>query len=135
MRKQGGTWAVKLGERFVRCVWNYEAEEWYYSAVDLVQILIRTSNPTRYWSDFKRRLLVTDTNKLSREFYAKCVKLYLVSESGQKRRGDTLPGAELLVFWELLGCPSEIDFRRWSYFQKYAAKRQKPHRQGLKRVL
>lgn len=138
MRK-GGTWYFKLGNKVVRCIWNKEKSEWYYSAVDLIGVWIKTQNPARYWSDFRRRTLRKATQKIPKEFYAKCVVLHLISSSGQKRVTDTIPGAEILTLWELLGCPvfdlDGIDVRVWASSEKYRAKRPLPHRHNLKRVV
>lgn len=30
--------------------------EWYFSIIDVIEVLTGSSNPRRYWSDFKRQL-------------------------------------------------------------------------------
>ena len=40
----------------VRTVWDAEAEEWYFSVVDVVAVLTDSPNPRKYWSVLKTRL-------------------------------------------------------------------------------
>ncbi|MEI6347503.1 MAG: BRO family protein [Bacteroidota bacterium] len=43
-------------ERNVRTVWNEETEEWYFSIVDVIEILTDTDRPRKYWNDLKKKL-------------------------------------------------------------------------------
>ena len=48
---------VKLFEQQkVRTHWDEKDEKWYFSVVDVIQILTDSKNPRRYWSDLKRKL-------------------------------------------------------------------------------
>ena len=40
----------------VRTLWNAEEEEWYFSVVDVVEILTDSENPNNYWKVLKNRL-------------------------------------------------------------------------------
>lgn len=40
----------------IRTAWNEEDEGWYFSIVDVCQVLTETDNPRRYWSDLKRKM-------------------------------------------------------------------------------
>lgn len=40
----------------IRTAWNEEQEEWYFSIVDVIDVLTGSENPRRYWSDLKRKL-------------------------------------------------------------------------------
>ena len=45
---------LKLFEnKKIRYVWNAEEEEWYFSVIDVVEVLSESQNPRRYWSDLK----------------------------------------------------------------------------------
>lgn len=44
---------IVFQEKNIRRVWHNE--EWYFSVVDVVQILTESNNPSRYWADLKRR--------------------------------------------------------------------------------
>ena len=39
----------------VRTVWDAEAEEWYFSVVDVVEILTDSADPKQYINAFTRR--------------------------------------------------------------------------------
>lgn len=60
----------KFEDQPIRTVWNEEAEEWYFSVVDVCQVLSGTDNPRRYWSDLKRKLKADGS-----ELYEKIVQL------------------------------------------------------------
>lgn len=48
---------IKLFEdKKVRTIWDEEAEEWYFSVVDVVAVLTESPNPRKYWSVLKTRL-------------------------------------------------------------------------------
>ena len=45
-----------FGKKNVRSVWDEELEKWWFSIIDIVEILTDSENPRRYWSDLKRKL-------------------------------------------------------------------------------
>jgi hypothetical protein len=46
--------AIKLFEqKQVRSAWNDKEEKWYFSVVDVMQILTESDRPRKYWSDLK----------------------------------------------------------------------------------
>jgi len=48
---------IKLFEdRKVRTIWDEEKEEWYFSIVDVVEILTDSPRPRKYWSALKAKL-------------------------------------------------------------------------------
>lgn len=49
--------AVKIFEqKQVRTHWDEEEEKWYFSVIDVIEILTGSSIPKRYWSDLKKKL-------------------------------------------------------------------------------
>ncbi len=40
----------------VRTVWNEEEEQWYFSVVDVIEVLAGTDRGRKYWSDLKAKL-------------------------------------------------------------------------------
>lgn len=67
--------AIKIfEEKKVRTLWDDETEEWYFSIVDVVNVLTDSENPRRYWSDLKRKLSVEGS-----QLYAQIVQLKLPS--------------------------------------------------------
>ena len=63
--------AIKLFEdKQVRSVWDSEAEKWYISIIDVIEVLTDSANPRRYWSDLKIKL-----EKEGSEVYENIVQL------------------------------------------------------------
>jgi hypothetical protein len=54
----------------IRSSWNKEEEKWYFSIVDIIEILTESINSSNYWKVLKHRLikegsqLVTNCNQL-----------------------------------------------------------------------
>ena len=62
---------VKLIETVqVRSHWSETEEKWYFSVVDVVQVLTGSTIPKRYWSDLRKKL-----EKESGQPYEKIVRL------------------------------------------------------------
>ena len=40
----------------IRSSWDQEKEEFYFSVIDIIEILNDSKNPRRYWSDLKRKM-------------------------------------------------------------------------------
>ena len=43
-------------ERKVRTVWDEETGEWYFSIIDVVEVLTDSDRPRKYWNDLKKKL-------------------------------------------------------------------------------
>ena len=49
--------AIKLFEdKKVRTSWDEQEEKWYFSFIDVIQVLTQTDRPRKYWSDLKGKL-------------------------------------------------------------------------------
>ena len=49
--------AIQLFEdRQIRTAWDEEKEEWYFSIVDVIEVLTDSPNPQTYWRVMKKRL-------------------------------------------------------------------------------
>lgn len=61
---------IKLFEsKQVRSFYDAQKEVWYFSVVDVIEILTNSSIPKRYWSDLKKKLA-----KEGSEVYEKIVR-------------------------------------------------------------
>ena len=48
---------IKLFEqKKVRTHWDEKEEKWYFSVIDVIEILTGSTIPKRYWSDLKKKL-------------------------------------------------------------------------------
>ncbi|RDC57893.1 hypothetical protein DU508_02775 [Pedobacter chinensis] len=62
---------IKLFEdKKVRTHWDDKEETWYFSVIDIIEILTGSSIPKRYWSDLKKKL-----TKEGSQLYEKIVQL------------------------------------------------------------
>ena len=68
----------------IRTAWNEEQEEWYFSIVDVIDVLTGSENQRRYWSDLKRKLKAEGATQL----YEKIVQLKIVSSDGKRYKTD-----------------------------------------------
>ena len=49
--------AIKIfEEKTIRSLWNEEHEKWYFSVVDIIEVLTQTDRPRKYWNDLKTKL-------------------------------------------------------------------------------
>ncbi len=49
--------SIKLFEqKQVRSVWNEEEEKWYFSTIDVIEVLTGSDRPRKYWNDLKAKL-------------------------------------------------------------------------------
>ena len=49
--------SIKLfEEKKVRTIWDEEKEEWYFSVVDVIEVLTDSPRPRKYWNALKTKL-------------------------------------------------------------------------------
>ena len=77
----------------IRTAWNEEQEEWYFSIVDVIDVLTGSENPRRYWSDLKRKLKAEGATQL----YEKIVQLKIVSSDGKSYKTDAATTAQAVL--------------------------------------
>jgi hypothetical protein len=54
MRKEDSI--ILFNEKEVRRIWDDEREVWYFSVIDIIEVLTESINPKKYWSVLKTRL-------------------------------------------------------------------------------
>ena len=101
--------SVKLFEsKKIRSHWDESKEKWYFSVIDVVEILTESSIPKRYWSDLKKKL----TNEGS-EAYEKIVRLKMKAEDGKNRETDVADTETLLRIIQSIPSPKAEPFKQW----------------------
>jgi hypothetical protein len=55
--------------------------QWYFSVIDIIEVLTESNNPRRYWSDLKIKLSEEEGFD---QLYEKIVQLKLESSDGKK---------------------------------------------------
>lgn len=101
--------AVKIFEdKKVRSHYDAENEIWYFSVIDIVEILSGSSVPKRYWSDLKKKL-----TKEGSEAYDKIVRLKMRAEDGKNRLTDVADTETLLRIIQSIPSPKAEPFKQW----------------------
>ncbi|SFI42261.1 BRO family, N-terminal domain [Treponema bryantii] len=92
----------------VRTVWNDEEEDWYFSVIDIIEILTGSNNPRRYWSDLKRKLISEGS-----QLYENIVQLKLPAADGKKYSTDVLSTKNVLRLVQSIPSPKAEPFKVW----------------------
>lgn len=96
-------------DKRIRTAWDEEKEEWYFSVVDVCEVLSGTDNPRRYWSDLKRKL----KSEGAVELYEKIVQLKMTAPDGKKRLTDVADTEQLLRIIQSIPSPKAEPFKLW----------------------
>jgi len=96
-------------EKKVRTHWDKTAEEWYFSVIDVVEILSDSVNPRDYWFKMKQRVTLEDGIELS----TICRQLKLVAPDGKKRETDCANVRSLLRIIQSIPSPKAEPFKQW----------------------
>jgi hypothetical protein len=100
---------IKLFEsKKVRTHWDAEKETWYFSVIDVVEILTGSSIPKRYWSDLKKKL-----TKEGSQLYENIVQLKFEASDGKMYATDCLDTPNLLRLIQSIPSPKAEPFKQW----------------------
>lgn len=101
--------AIKIfEEKKVRTLWDDETEEWYFSVVDVIEILTDSPNPRKYWSVLKVRL-----KKEGNETATNCSQLKMLSTDGKMRLTDVATTEQLFRLIQSIPSPKAEPFKLW----------------------
>ena len=92
----------------IRSIWDAEKEDYYFSVIDVIQVLTDSNIPKRYWTDLKRKLI----NEGS-ELYEKIVRLKVKAQDGKMRETDTLDTKGIFRLIESIPSPKAEPFKMW----------------------
>jgi hypothetical protein len=101
---------IKLFEsKKIRSQWNGEEEKWYFSIIDVVEVLTDSSNPRDYWFKMKIRVKSEDGLELS----TICRQLKLKAADGKMRETDCTTTQNLLRIIQSIPSPQAEPFKQW----------------------
>lgn len=101
--------SIKLFEsKKVRTYWDAAKETWYFSVIDVIEILTDSSIPKRYWSDLKKKLALEGS-----EAYEKIVQLKMEAPDGKQRETDVADTETLLRLIQSIPSPKAEPFKQW----------------------
>lgn len=94
----------------VRTAWNAEEEEWYFSAVDVCNILADSASkdPGAYWRKLKQRLKAEGS-----ELVTNCHGLKMRADDGKMRTTDCLDTKGVLRLVQSIPSPKAEPFKMW----------------------
>ena len=95
-------------EKKVRTVWDEENEEWYFSIVDVVEVLTDTDRPRKYWNDLKKKLKLEGS-----ELSEKIGQLKMKAPDGKMRLTDIANTDQLFRLIQSIPSPKAEPFKLW----------------------
>ena len=94
-------------DKKIRSTWNEEEEQWYFSVVDVVEVLTDSPNPRQYWRKMK------DRDLKEYETYPIWVQLKLSAPDGKMRNTDCANVKSLLRIIQSIPSPKAEPFKLW----------------------
>ncbi len=92
----------------IRTAWDEEAEEWYFSIVDVVGALTESADPLAYWRKTKQRL-----KEEGNETVTNCHGLKLKARDGKRRLTDVATTEQLLRIIQSIPSKKAEPFKLW----------------------
>ncbi len=92
----------------IRRQYNEQNEMWYFSIIDIIEVLTGSTIPKRYWSDLKKKL-----TKEGSQLYEKIVQLKFAAADGKKYATDCLDTPNLLRLIQSIPSPKAEPFKQW----------------------
>ena len=101
--------AIQLFEnKQVRVIWNTDKEKYFFSVVDIVQVLTESPRPRKYWNALKTKLKAEGD-----ETSQKLGQLKLLSQDGKKRLTDVADLEEIFRIIQSIPSPKAEPLKRW----------------------
>src|SRR3990170_4477182 len=98
--------AVFKGKKIRRILHN---DEWWFSIVDIVEVLTGTERPGKYWSDLKKKLSEEGYDELSE----KIGQLKMQSSDGKYYETDCASTESIFRIIQSIPSPKAEPFKRW----------------------
>ncbi|MGE0018781.1 MAG: Bro-N domain-containing protein [Draconibacterium sp.] len=95
-------------EKKIRTHWDSAKEIWYFSVIDVVEILTESPRPRKYWNALKTKLKA-EGNETSQ----KLGQLKMQAEDGKMRDTDVADTETLLRIIQSIPSPKAEPFKQW----------------------
>ena len=100
---------IKIFEnKEIRTSWNEQEEEWYFSVVDVVEVLTDSPRPRKYWNALKTKLK-EEGSELSQSLG----RLKLIAKDGKLRDTDVLNTKGILRLVQSIPSKKAEPFKLW----------------------
>lgn len=95
-------------QRMIRTHWDDAEEKWYFSIVDVVQVLTDSVDGRKYWNKLKQRLKVEGNQTVTN-----CHQLKMLASDGKMRKTDVADVEQLLRLVQSIPSPKAEPFKLW----------------------
>lgn len=92
----------------VRTVWDAEAEEWYFSVVDVVEILTDSADPKQYIKKMRSR-----DAELASKWGTICTPVEMIGLDGKRRKIQAATTTNILRIIQSIPSPKAEPFKMW----------------------
>jgi uncharacterized protein YukE len=92
----------------IRSIWDAEVEKWYFSIVDIIEVLTDSPNPQVYWRVLKKRLKAEGN-----ETVTNCNGLKMGAADGKMRVTDVADTEQLFRLIQSIPSPKAEPFKQW----------------------
>lgn len=93
----------------IRRQYNSETEVWYFSIIDIIEVLTESSNPRDYWFKMKQRVKTEDGFELS----TICRQFKLKATDGKMRLTDVADVKGIFPLIQSIPSPKAEPFKQW----------------------
>lgn len=101
--------AIKLFDaKKIRVVWDDQTEKYYFSVVDVIQVLTESVDATAYWRKLKQRLKAEGN-----ETVTNCHALKLTAADGKQRLSDVADTEQILRLIQSVPSKKAEPFKMW----------------------
>lgn len=99
---------ILFNQKTIRRHWDVKKELWYFSVIDIIEILTDSSIPKRYWSDLKKKL-----QEEGSQLYEKIVQLKFKALDNKYYATDGLSTENVLRLVQSIPSPKAEPFKVW----------------------
>ncbi len=92
----------------VRKIWHAQQEEWYFSIVDVCQVLTDSADGRKYWNKLKQRLIAEGNQPVTN-----CHQFKLKATDGKMRLTDCSNTEQLLRIIQSIPSKKAEPFKQW----------------------
>lgn len=97
-----------FGDKRIRTSWNDAEEKWYFSVIDIIEAIVETDRPRKYWADLKKKLI-----KEGSEVSEKIGQLKMKAPDGKMRITDVADQEQLFRLIQSIPSPKVEPIKVW----------------------
>ena len=94
-------------EKEIRRQWYND--DWYFSIIDIIEVLVESNRPRKYWSDLKQKLIAEGFS----EVCEKIGQLKMLAKDGKMRLTDVADTKTILRIIQTIPSPKVEPLKRW----------------------